>query len=35
MQSFQSKIWTRVVVSISYYDNHYTTGTFNNIDIDI
>ena len=27
MQSVSSKIWTRVVVSISYDDNHYTTGT--------
>ena len=27
MQSVSSKIWTRVTVSISYGDNHYTTGT--------
>ena len=27
MQSISSRIWTRVVVSISYDDNHYTTGT--------
>ena len=27
MQSFSSRIWTRVVVSISYDDNYYTTGT--------
>ena len=27
MQSVASRIWTRVVVSISYDDNHYTTGT--------
>ena len=27
MQSVSSKIWTRVVVSISYDDNHYTTDT--------
>ena len=27
MQSVPSRIWTRVAVSISYYDNHYTTGT--------
>ena len=27
MQSGSSRIWTRVVVSISYDDNHYTTGT--------
>ena len=27
MQLAWSRIWTRVVVSISYDDNHYTTGT--------
>ena len=27
MQSVASRIWTRIVVSISYDDNHYTTGT--------
>ena len=27
MQSVSSRIWTRVAISISYYDNHYTTGT--------
>ena len=27
MQSVSSRIWTRAVVSISYDDNHYTTGT--------
>ena len=27
MQSFSSRIWTRVAVSISYDDNLYTTGT--------
>ena len=27
MQSVLSRIWTRVTVSISYNDNHYTTGT--------
>ena len=27
MQSVSSKIWTRVAVSISYNNNHYTTGT--------
>ena len=27
MQSVSSRIWTRVGVSISYDDNHYTTGT--------
>ena len=26
MQSVSSRIWTRVAVSISYGDNHYTTG---------
>ena len=27
MQLLTSRIWTRVAVSISYDDNHYTTGT--------
>ena len=27
MQSVSSEIWTRVAVSISYDDNHYTTAT--------
>ena len=27
MKSVSSKIWTSVAVSISYDDNHYTTGT--------
>ena len=27
MQSASSRIWTHVAVSISYDDNHYTTGT--------
>ena len=27
MQTFSSRIWTRVAMSISYDDNHYTTGT--------
>ena len=27
MQLVSSRIWTRVAVSISYDDNHYTTGT--------
>ena len=27
MQSVSSRIWTRFAVSISYDDNHYTTGT--------
>ena len=31
MQSVSSRIWTRITVSISYDDNHYTTGTSNNI----
>ena len=29
MQSVSSRIWTSVAVSISYNDNHYTTGTSN------
>ena len=28
MQSVSSWIWTRVTVSISNDDNHYTTGTY-------
>ena len=28
MQSVSSRIWTRVTVSISNDDNHYTTGKF-------
>ena len=32
MQSVSSRIWTRVAVSISYNDNHYTTGTSNEKD---
>ena len=28
MQSVRSRIWTRVAVSISSDDNHYTTGTY-------
>ena len=28
MPSVSSSIWTRVVVSISYDDNHYTTATY-------
>ena len=28
MQLAWSRIWTRVAVSISYDDNHYTTGTY-------
>ena len=27
MQSVSSRIWTRVAVSISFDDNHYTMGT--------
>ena len=27
MQSVSYRIWTRITVSISYDDNHYTTGT--------
>ena len=29
MQTAASKIWTRVTVSISCDDNHYTTGVLN------
>ena len=29
MQSVRSRIWTRVVVSLSCDDNHYITGTSN------
>ena len=29
MQSVSSRIWTRIAVSISYDDNHYTMGTSN------
>ena len=29
MQSVLSRVWTRVTVSISYDDNHDTTGTSN------
>ena len=28
MQLILSRIWTGVAVSISYDDNHFTTGTF-------
>ena len=28
MQSVSSRIWTRVAVTNSYDDNHYTTGTY-------
>ena len=31
MQSVSSRIWTRVAESISYDDNHYTTGTSNEL----
>ena len=30
LQSAESRIWTRVAVSISYDDNHHTKGTFYN-----
>ena len=30
IQSFSSRIWTRVAVSISYNDNHYTTNNNDN-----
>ena len=35
MQSFSSRIWTRVAVSISYDDNHYTTGMVKAMDCEI
>ena len=31
MQSVSSKIWTRVAVSISYDDNHYTISFIDNV----
>ena len=31
MQSVSSRIWTPVTMSISYDDNHYTTGTSSNL----
>ena len=35
MQSVSSRIWTRIAVSISYNDNHYTMGTLvNDCEID-
>ena len=34
MQSASSRIWTCVAVSISYDDNHYTTGTAYNVSAD-
>ena len=33
MQSVLSRIWTRVAVSISNDDNHYTTGTSFEVDL--
>ena len=36
MQSVSSRTWTRIAVSISYDDNHYTTGysmISNNIEV--
>ena len=33
MQSVSHRIWTRVTMSISYDDNHYTTGTSKNMNI--
>ena len=33
MQSVSSRIWTRVAVSISCDDNHYTTGNIQIIDL--
>ena len=33
MQSVSSRIWTRVAVSISYDDNHYTTESVYHADL--
>ena len=33
MQSVSSRIWTPVAVSISYDNNHYTTGISNSFNI--
>ena len=33
MQLVSARIWTRVAVSISYDDNHYTTGTHTSINL--
>ena len=33
MQSVSSRIWTRIAVSISYDDNHYTMGTSGKITV--
>ena len=33
MLSVSSRIWTHVTVSISYDDNHYTTGTSRRVDM--
>ena len=35
MQSVASRVWTRVAVSISNDDNHYTTGTSTKVDISL
>ena len=35
MQSVSSRIWTRVAMSMSYDDNHYTTGTSKGIDTQV
>ena len=35
MQSVSSRIWTRVAVSISYDDNHYTSSTSNETHISL
>ena len=35
MQSVRSRIWTRVAVSISCDDNHYTTGTSARAEIEL
>ena len=33
--SVSSRIWTRVAVSISYDDNHYITGIFGSVDLEL
>ena len=35
MQSFSSRIWTRIAVSISYDDNYYTSITYFQVIISI
>ena len=35
MQSVSSRIWTRVTVSISYDDNHYTTVNISRVEFEL